>query len=67
MGYLFWVGLALGSMALVMVQYLTGGAWGVMTRRLMESSMRTLPLLAVLFIPILIGIPELYSWSHAES
>ena len=66
MGYLFWVGLALGSMALVMVQYLTGGAWGVMTRRLMESSMRTLPLLVILFIPILIGIPELYSWSHAN-
>ena len=66
MGYLFWVGLALGSMALVMVQYLTGGAWGVITRRLLESAMRTLPLLAVLFIPILIGIPRIYAWSHAE-
>jgi hypothetical protein len=32
----------------------------------MESSMRTLPLLAILFIPILVGIPELYSWSHAN-
>ena len=58
MGYLFWVGLALGSMALVMVQYLTGGAWGVVTRRLLESAMRTLPLLALLFIPILFGIPS---------
>src|SRR5579883_3449314 len=60
MGYLFWVGLGLGSMALVMVQYLTGGAWGVVTRRLLESAMRTLPVLALLFIPILIGIPQLY-------
>jgi hypothetical protein len=66
MGYLFWVGLALGSMALVMVQYLTGGAWGIMTRRLLESSMRTLPFLAVLFIPVLAGIPELYGWAHAD-
>ena len=66
MGYLFWLGLALGSMALVMVQYLTGGAWGVITRRLLESAMRTLPALVALFIPILVGIPQLYTWSHAE-
>ncbi|MBV8847825.1 MAG: hypothetical protein JO307_33840 [Bryobacterales bacterium] len=66
MGYLFWIGLALGSMALVMIQYLTGGAWGVVTRRLLESAMRTLPVLAVLFIPILIGIPRLYTWAHAD-
>jgi hypothetical protein len=64
--YLFWVGLALGSMAIVMTQYLTGGAWGVMTRRPLESAMRTLPLLAVLFIPIGFGIPELYHWSHPD-
>ncbi len=67
MGYLFWQGLALGSMALVMVQYLTGGAWGVVTRRLLEASMRTLPLVAVLFIPILVGMPSLYTWSNAAA
>jgi hypothetical protein len=63
-GYLFWIGLALGSMAIVMTQYLTGGAWGVMTRRTLESATRTLPLLAVLFVPIAIGIPRLYHWAH---
>src|SRR5579883_471068 len=66
MGYLFWIGLALGSMALVMVQHLTGGAWGVVTRRTLESAMLTLPSLAILFIPILVGVPDLYSWSHAD-
>ena len=66
MGYLFWIGLALGSMALVMVQYLTGGAWGVVARRPLESAMRTLPALLVLFIPILAGIPTLYGWAHAN-
>ena len=66
MGYLFWIGLTLGAMALVMVQYLTGGAWGVVTRRPLESAMRTLPVLAVLFVPILIGIPWLYGWAHAD-
>lgn len=62
--YMFWLGLALGSMALVMLQYLTGGAWGVVTRRIFEAASRTLPHLALLFIPILIGIPRLYSWAH---
>lgn len=63
-GYLFWIGLALGSMAIVMTQYLTGGAWGVVTRRTFESASRTLPLLALLFVPIAIGIPRLYHWAH---
>jgi hypothetical protein len=64
MGYLFWFGLCLGSMALVMVQHLTGGAWGVVARRTLESAMLTLPFLAILFVPILFGIPDLYGWSH---
>ena len=66
MGYLFWIGLALGAMALVMVQYLTGGAWGVVSRRPLESAMRTLPVLALLFVPVLAGIPQLYGWAHSN-
>ncbi len=64
MGYLFWLGLALGSLAIVMMQYLTAGAWGIMTRRTFESATRTLPLLALLFIPIAFGLPTLYDWAH---
>jgi len=64
--YVFFLGLALGSMAWLMLQYLTGGAWGVVIRRPAEAAVRTLPLLAVLFIPIVIGIPNLYRWSHAN-
>src|SRR5690348_3432683 len=66
MSYLFWLGLALGSMGIVMMQYLTAGAWGIMTRRTLESAMRTLPLLAILFIPIAFGIPKLYDWAHPD-
>jgi hypothetical protein len=66
LGYLFWLGLTLGSLGIVMMQYLTGGAWGVMTRRTLESATRTLPLLALLFIPVAIGIPHLYDWSHPD-
>ncbi len=64
MGYLFWLGLTLGSLGIVMMQYLTAGAWGIMTRRTLESATRTLPLLALLFIPIAFGIPRLYDWAH---
>jgi hypothetical protein len=66
MGYLFWLGLTLGSMGIVMLQYLTAGAWGIMTRRALESASRTLPLCALLFIPIAAGIPRLYDWAHSD-
>ena len=53
-------------MAWLMLQYLTGGAWGVVIRRPAEAAARTIPLLALLFIPIAIGIPSLYHWSHPD-
>jgi hypothetical protein len=64
--YLFVLGLALGPMAWLMLQYLTGGAWGIVIRRPAEAAARTLPLMALLFLPIVIGIPNLYPWAHAK-
>lgn len=66
-GYVLWWGVALGSLAVLMLQYTTGGAWGVLIRRTLESSSRTLPLMAVLFIPLLFGIHSLYEWARPES
>jgi hypothetical protein len=63
--YLLFLGIALGSMAFVMIQHLSGGAWGVF-RRVFEASSRTLPLLAILFLPIVLGMPTLYSWTHGD-
>lgn len=63
--YVFLVGLSVGCLAWLMTQYLTGGAWGVVIRRPAEAAARVLPLMALLFIPIAIGIPSLYRWSHA--
>lgn len=65
-GFLFWISISLGSLAIDMLQFLTGGAWGIVARRPLESATRTLPLMLVLFVPILFGIPFLYTWSHAE-
>jgi hypothetical protein len=64
--YIFWFGIALGCLAILMIQHVTGGAWGAAIRRLLESGMRTLPLMAVLFLPILLGLPHLYQWARPE-
>jgi hypothetical protein len=64
--YLFWFGIALGCLAILMIHHVTGGAWGAVIRRLLESATRTLPLMALLFLPILLGMHQLYQWSRPE-
>jgi hypothetical protein len=64
--YLFWIGGALGCLALLMIQHVTGGAWGVAIRRLLESGARTLPVMAIMFIPIALGLGRLYEWAQPE-
>jgi hypothetical protein len=60
--YDFCLALALGSMGIWMLHTLTGGAWGALIRRPLEAATRTLPLLAVLFVPVGLGMPYLYLW-----
>jgi len=64
--YLFFLGLGLGSMAILMLQYITGGAWGAVIRRILEAATRTLPFLALLFLPIALGLPHLYEWANPD-
>jgi hypothetical protein len=64
--YVFFTGLSLGCLAIVMLHHLTGGAWGIPIRRILESGTRTLPLIAILFLPIAVGMKHLYSWSRPE-
>ena len=66
-GFVFWFGLALGATALLMLQYLTGGAWGMVIRRPLEAASRTMPLMAIVFIPILFGLPVLFEWARPEA
>jgi hypothetical protein len=61
--FLFWAGVALGCLAVAMLHHVTGGAWGLPIRRPLESGSRTLPLLAVLFLPIAVGARRLYEWA----
>ena len=62
--YVFFTSLALGALALLMIHHVTGGRWGVVIRRLLESAALTLPVLAGLFVPIALGVRELYVWAQ---
>src|SRR5579864_5878626 len=63
LGFMFCLGISLGSMAFLMIQHLTGGKCGMVIRRQLEAAMKTLALMLVLFLPIAAwGIPHLYSW-----
>jgi hypothetical protein len=64
LAYMDWLGVTLGSMAILMIRHLTGGGWGVVIRRLLGAAMRCLPLMAILFVPILFGLPHLYVWAR---
>lgn len=81
LGFVFWAGIALGCFALVMLHHMVGGGWGFVIRRLLESGTRTFPILALLFVPLLVGVfldsrvvgggadhpgAYLYEWAHAD-
>jgi hypothetical protein len=63
LAYIFWLEIALGCLGMVMLHHVAGGRWSFVIRRLMETGAMTLPLLAVLFIPLLIGLTRLYPWT----
>ena len=65
--FVFWIGIPLGCLALLLIQYLTGGRWGLAITRLLEAGMMTVPLCAVLFLPVLAGMSYLFPWTHPLS
>jgi hypothetical protein len=65
-GWTFWAGISVGSLALLMLQHMTGGGWGFVIRRVLEAATRLLPIMAVLFIPVILGAHSLYEWTHPE-
>ena len=61
----FWFGMGMGCLALLMIHFVAGGAWGVIVRRLLEAGTRTIPVMWLLFLPLLIFAPKLYFWADA--
>ena len=66
LGFMLWVGLSLGCLALLMLVHMTGGDWGQAVRRILEAGTRTVPLMAVLFVPVILGIRHLYVWAQPD-
>ena len=63
--FLFFLSLALGALFFVLIQYAAQGGWGIVVRRIGETVFATLPVMAVLFVPVLLGLHDLYEWAHA--
>ena len=69
LGFIFWGGIGIGGLGILILQHLTGGAWGIVIRRIAEACSRTLPIIALLFVPIAIGVltHSIYSWTHLSN
>lgn len=65
-GYLYWFSMPIGAMILLMIHHLVGGRWGGVLRRPLEAAALSVPIFALFFVPIGLGIPELYPWARPE-
>ena len=64
--YTFMISIGLGALFLVALEYVAGADWSVPFRRIVEFFAATIPLLAILVIPLLFNVGDLFHWSHAE-
>jgi|YNPMSStandDraft_2_1061718.scaffolds.fasta_scaffold07862_3 hypothetical protein len=64
--FMFWMAIALGGLFFTMVHHLVGAEWSIVLRRIPETLASAIPMMAILFIPIVLGMHNLYEWSHAE-
>ena len=61
--FLFFLSLTLGALFFVLIQYAVQGGWGIVLRRIGETVFATLPVMAALFLPVLLGLHDLYLWT----
>jgi hypothetical protein len=66
-GWFFWFGFPISCLGILLIHHLLGGAWGAVTRRFFEAGQATLPLTALLFIPLLFGLSDNYIWVRPAS
>lgn len=66
-GYLFWTGMGLGCMGILLLYHTVGGNWGMMIRRMCEAGARTVPFMLLLLIPVLLSLPVLYPWARPDA
>jgi hypothetical protein len=66
-GFLFWTGVSLGCLGLLMIQHLTGGRWGYAIRRILEAGARAVLVAPVVFVPVALALPRVYPWARPEA
>ncbi len=66
LAYVFWLGIPLGCFGILMIHHLVGGTWGFVIQRPLESAIRTFPVMALLFLPLFLGMPDLYVWARPD-
>ena len=66
-GFMFWLGLTLGCLTLLMLQYTSGGNWGILGRRFWEAATKTLPFLFLMWLPLAFWVKKLYPWGTMDA
>jgi hypothetical protein len=64
--FVYWLGMSLGCLAIAMIHGMTGGGWGRTIRRVIEAGYETLPLMALLFVPVWLGATRIYPWTDPD-
>ncbi len=64
--FAFWATIGLGGLFFTMLHHLTSATWSVVLRRLTETVMASLPILIILFLPVVLGMHDLYHWTHKD-
>lgn len=64
--FLYWGGFTLGGLCVLLMHHVVGGRWGATSRRFLEAQMRTLPLMLLFLIVMLLGMKDIYPWTHAN-
>ena len=64
--FLYWGGFTLGGLGVLLIHHVVGGKWGATARRFLEAQMRTLPLMFLFLVVLLVGMKDIYPWTHAN-
>ena len=67
LAFVFWLGMTMGSLAFLMIHFLTGSRWGLTVRRISEAAASTIWLIGLLFVPLLTNLPGLYVWARPDA
>jgi len=65
MAFVFWIGVSLGGLAVLLIDHMAGGSWGAVVRRPLEAMTSALPVALLFFLPVAAFIPQLYPWADA--